>query len=117
MCIKLLERRLAIYLLKRKKFEVVWFSSKHAFELNLLFSIFLKPNQIKIDKAGVKLQTYVHYKYFLIFESKVKVDKTYMKTSKYQNSVFPYCVHSTVNLPTWRPKDTNVSECLFSSIQ
>ena len=113
MCSKLLQRRLAIYLLKRKKFEAVWFSSKHAFELNLLFSIFLKPNQIKIDKAT----NLCSLQYFVIFESKVKVDKTYMKMSKYQNSVFSYCVHSTVNLPTWRPKDTNVSECLFSSIQ
>ena len=27
--------------------------------------------------------------------------------SKYENSVFPYSVHSTVNLPAWRLKDTN----------
>ena len=32
-----------------------------------------------------------------------------MKMSKYDNSVFPYSVHSTVNLPAWRPKDTNVN--------
>ena len=29
--------------------------------------------------------------------------------SKYENSVFPYFVYSTVNLPAWRPKDANVS--------
>ena len=28
--------------------------------------------------------------------------------SKYENSVFPYSVHSTVNLSAWRPRDTNV---------
>ena len=32
-----------------------------------------------------------------------------MKMSRYENSVFPYFVHSTVNLPAWRPKDTNVT--------
>ena len=35
-----------------------------------------------------------------------------MKTAKYENSVFPYFVHSTVNLPAWRPKDTNVTLAL-----
>ena len=38
--------------------------------------------------------------------------------SKYENSVFPYSVHSTVNLPAWRPKDSNVPlmsfPCLFT---
>ena len=29
--------------------------------------------------------------------------------SKYENSVFPYFVHSTVNLPALRPKDTNIT--------
>ena len=29
--------------------------------------------------------------------------------SKYENSVFPYSVYSTVNLPAWRPKDANVT--------
>ena len=29
--------------------------------------------------------------------------------SKYKKSVFPYSVHSTPNLYTWRPKDTNVT--------
>ena len=28
---------------------------------------------------------------------------------KYENSVFPYSVHSTINLPAWRPKDKNVT--------
>ena len=32
-----------------------------------------------------------------------------MKISKYENSVLPYSVHSTVNLPVWRPKDKNVT--------
>ena len=36
-----------------------------------------------------------------------------MKMSKYENSVFPYSVHSTVNLRTWRPKDTNVTLMSF----
>ena len=29
--------------------------------------------------------------------------------SKHENSVFPYSLHSTVNLPAWRPKDANVT--------
>ena len=33
--------------------------------------------------------------------------------SKYENTVFPYSVHSTVNLPAWRPKDTNVTLISF----
>ena len=33
--------------------------------------------------------------------------------SKYENSVFPYSVHSTVNLPTWRRKDKNVTLTSF----
>ena len=33
----------------------------------------------------------------------------YMKKSKYENGAFPYSVHFTVNLPAWRPKDTNVN--------
>ena len=32
-----------------------------------------------------------------------------MKMSKYENSVFPYSVHSTVNLSAWRPKDVYVT--------
>ena len=28
-----------------------------------------------------------------------------MTLSKYENNVFPYSLHSTVNLPAWRPKD------------
>ena len=32
---------------------------------------------------------------------------------KYENSVFPYSLHSTVNLPAWRPKDTNVTLMSF----
>ena len=33
--------------------------------------------------------------------------------SKYENSVFPYSVHSTVNLAAWRLKDTNVTFMSF----
>ena len=33
--------------------------------------------------------------------------------SKYENSVFPYSVHCTVNLLAWRPKDTNVTLISF----
>ena len=36
-----------------------------------------------------------------------------MKMSKYENSVFPYLIHFTVNLPAWRPKDTNVTLMSF----
>ena len=32
---------------------------------------------------------------------------------KYENSVFLYSLHSTVNLPAWRPKDTNVTAMSF----
>ena len=32
---------------------------------------------------------------------------------KYENSVFPNSVHSTVNLPAWRPKDANVTIMSF----
>ena len=38
--------------------------------------------------------------------------------SKYENSVFPYPVHSTVNLCVWRSKDSNDTSipfvCLFT---
>ena len=33
--------------------------------------------------------------------------------SKYENSVFPYSVHSAVKLPAWRPKDANVTLLFF----
>ena len=33
--------------------------------------------------------------------------------SKYENSVFPYSVHSTVKLPAWRPKDANITLLFF----
>ena len=36
-----------------------------------------------------------------------------MKMSNYDNSVFPYPLHSTVNLPAWRPKDANVNLMSF----
>ena len=32
-----------------------------------------------------------------------------MKMSKYENSVFPYPVYTTANLPAQRPKDANVT--------
>ena len=50
-----------------------------------------------------------HRKYSVILQSRVKFDETYMKISKYENSVLPYSVHSTLNLPVWRPKDKNVT--------
>ena len=56
-----------------------------------------------------------HCKYPAILESKVKFDETHIKMSKYENSVFPFFVHSTVNLPAWRPKHTLMSFlCLFT---
>ena len=33
--------------------------------------------------------------------------------SKHENSVFPCSLHSTVNLPTWSPKDTNATLMSF----
>ena len=33
--------------------------------------------------------------------------------AKYENSVLLYSVHSTVILPAWRPKDTNVTLISF----
>ena len=36
-----------------------------------------------------------------------------MKMSKYENSAFPCSLTSTVNLPAWRPKDTNVTLMSF----
>ena len=44
---------------KAKRLEQRGFCSKHGFELKNFFSIFLKFNQIKINKAGVKLQAFV----------------------------------------------------------
>ena len=32
---------------------------------------------------------------------------------KYENSLFPYSVNSTVNVPTWRSKHTNVTLMSF----
>ena len=55
-----------------------------------------------------------HCKLYLILESYVKFDETYTKISKYENSLFSYSLHSTVNLPEWRLKDTNVLQYLFS---
>ena len=67
--------------------------------VKVIFLNFLETyNQIKINKAGVKLQTYV------ILQILCNFDKTYMKMSTYENSVFPYSLHSTVNLSAWRPK-------------
>ena len=36
-----------------------------------------------------------------------------MKISKYENSLFPYYSHSTVNLPEWRLEDTDVTLISF----
>ena len=47
-------------------------------------------------------------KYSVILESKVKFDETSMKMSQYEKSEFRYSVHSTVNHPAWKPKDTTV---------
>ena len=55
-------------------------------------------------------------KYFLILESKVKFDKTYLKMSKYENSLFPYAFQITVNLPVWKLKNTNVTLISFLSL-
>ena len=33
--------------------------------------------------------------------------------SKYENSLFPYSSHSTVNLPEWRLEDTDVTLISF----
>ena len=47
-------------------------------------------------------------KYFVILESKVKFYETYMKMSKYENSLCPYSLQISVNLPEWKLKDTDV---------
>ena len=93
---------------KAKSLEQRGFGWKHGFELKFFFSIFSKLNQIKNNKAGVKCKPMWHCKYSVILESKVKFDKTYMKMSKYENSVFPYSVHSTVNYSALGRK-TNVT--------
>ena len=36
-----------------------------------------------------------------------------MKMSKYENSVFPYSIHSTVKHFAWRPNGTNVTLMSF----
>ena len=54
-----------------------------------------------------------HCKYSAILESKAKFDETYMKITKYEDIVFPYSAHSTVNLHAWRPRDTNVTLMSF----
>ena len=36
-----------------------------------------------------------------------------MTIPKYENRVFPYYLHSTVSLPAWKPKDTNVNLMFF----
>ena len=36
-----------------------------------------------------------------------------MKVSKYENSVFPHSLHSTVNLTAWRPNYKNVTLLSF----
>ena len=50
--------------LKAKSLEQRGFRSKHGFKLKLFFSIFSKLNQIRINKAGVKLQAYVTLQIF-----------------------------------------------------
>ena len=54
-----------------------------------------------------------HCKYFVILESIVKFAETYMKMSKYENSLFPYFLQITANLPQWKLKDTNVTLIYF----
>ena len=51
-----------------------------------------------------------HCRYSAILESKAKFDETYMKITKYEDIVFPYSAHSTVNLHAWRPRD----KCYFN---
>ena len=36
-----------------------------------------------------------------------------MKMSKYENSLFPYSLQITINLPEWKLKDTNVTLISF----
>ena len=40
-----------------------------------------------------------HCKYSVFLGSKVKFDETYMKMSKYENSLFPYSLCSTIEAP------------------
>ena len=55
----------------------------------------------------------LHCKYFVIFESIVKFAETYMKMSKYENSLLPYFLQITANLLEWKLKDTNVTLMYF----
>ena len=85
------------------------FGSKHLFKLKLFFSLFSKLNQTKIKKARVKLQAYVTPQILCNPWIQSKIERIrFVEMSKYENSVFPYSVHSTVNLSAWRPRDTNV---------
>ena len=85
-----------------------WFGSKHGSELKLFSSIFLKLNQSLWSSKPMW-----HCKYSVILESEAKFDETHMKMSKYKNSVFPYSVHSTVNLAAWKLKQANVTLMSF----
>ena len=96
-----------LYRSQRDKFK------KHGFELKFLFSIFSKRNQIKIIKAGVKLQAYVTLEILCNPWTKVRFDETYMEMSKYENSLFPYSLQITVNLPEWKLKVTNFTLISF----
>ena len=53
------------------------------------------------------------WEYSAVLESIAKFEQTYIKISKYGNSVFPYSLHSPANLPAWRPKDRNVALMSF----
>ena len=57
-----------------------------------------------------------HCKYSVILESNVIFHETYMKMSKYENSLFPYSLHSTVNLRALHVgrKTQMLLQCLFS---
>ena len=61
----------------------------------------------------MKLQAYVALQILYNPLIQKKFDEIYIKMSKYENSVFPHSVHSTVNLPAWRLKDTNVTLMSF----
>ena len=50
--------------LKAKSLEQRGYRPKHGFKLKLFFSIFSKLNQIRINKAGVKLQAYMTLQIF-----------------------------------------------------
>ena len=85
---------------------------------NSFSQFFRNLTKSKLIKQAWSCKPMCHNQYSVILESKVKLDGTYMKMSRYENSLLPYSLHYTVKLSEWRLKDTKVSLisflCLFT---